>query len=189
MDTSTRVVVRHPWSGRLFRTVLLGAFAVPLDTVVVESLLHLDPGYAFSGKPPGPLGLTLIWVLIILPFALMTTWAALFNLQFKETFTPTGIEIRKVLRTRRLQSTDISEVRLISGSVHTGMGVQRFPRVQIMGRGREDPWHPILDGGMTNVAQALEMLDGYVRLRPEIVQDPDLRQIFEERGVLAPAQG
>jgi hypothetical protein len=184
MSSQAQVVVRNPRVMRFIGVPLALVFVVGTWWAVIASLVHADLGWPFRGENLGAVGNTIGWVLLLLVLV-ASTYAAPFLLLFKETFTADGITIRKFARGQTLTPSDLTSIRTITANVRTGRRTFPFGRLVLAADPGLSRTRAILDETHTNSAEALDLVDGWVRARPEIVVDEPTRELFVSRGALS----
>lgn len=183
MSSAHRVVVRNSRGMRVV-AVLPGVFFVALSWAIVDSLVHGDPTRDLSGVS-GPVGTTVAW-LVVLVFWFLTGMTVLVLAAMREVFTPDGVSVRAALRSRHLPLADVREVRVTQVGLHTGsvLGVIPLGRIAVDPEPGRSRVKAVLNAGMSNTDQAMEVLDAWVRARPEIVRQDEARELFASRGAL-----
>ena len=172
------VVVQNRWFLRALSPVIL-----VLGLLALWGAWEVATGDQVTGVA------RVIVVLLLLPLAVACLVGAPTGLLMRETFAPTEITVRPAFRTRRIALADATEIRSVRAAVHTGRFQIPIGRLQVVGprSPRGVAVRAILDETLTHADDAARVLDAWVRQRPELVADhPDVRRIFEERGVLQP---
>lgn len=128
-------------------------------------------------------------IVLMIPLAFAGILGGPTALMLRETFSRDEITVRPILRTRRIALADASEIRQVRAAVHTGQVVTPIGRLQVVGPRSQGGMavRAILDQTFTHAEEAGAILDEWVRRRPELVSDPQVRRIFVERGALPPA--
>lgn len=128
-------------------------------------------------------------IVLLLPLAFAGIFGGPTVLMLRETFTRDEITVRPILRTRRIALADATEIRQVRAAVHTGQVAIAIGRLQVVGprSPRGAAVRAILDQTFTHADEAATILDDWVRRRPELVSDPQVRRIFVDRGVLPQA--
>ena len=180
MTAPQTVVVRNRWLLRAASPVLLGVGVVALVAAWAVATGDSVTGVA---RP--------VVVLLLLPLGVAGVAAGPTGLLMRETFGPDEITVRPTFRTRRIALADATEIRSVRAAVHTGRSRIPVGRLQVVGprSPRGLAVRAILDETLVNADRAAAVLDEWVRRRPELVAaHPDVRRLFEARGVLEPAE-
>ena len=177
MNGPAEVVVRNrPW---------LRALSIPLLGLGICAWLAL---VALVTSPTAGIGIKIVIGAVVLVLAVTLTLGAPAGFLLRETFSPTGITVRKYLRARRIDAATASRIRQVRAAVRTGRFQVPIGRLQVVGDEAAGPTAPraILDETLTHADAAMAVLDEWVRRRPELVADDRAaREVFESRGVLS----
>lgn len=130
--------------------------------------------------------------LLMLVTGLTGVFGGAVGLLMKQTFSDTRITMRKYVRTFVIDAATASRIRQVRAAIHTGRSQIPIARLQVVGdesRTRIAP-RAFIDETLTNADAGMACLDAWVRRRPELVAgDVAARQLFVDRGVLAPDPG
>lgn len=175
------VVVRNRWWLRLA--------CIPLLAIGVGCLWAAAaiPGADGMGVVP-----RVLLVVLMLLTGLCGVLGAAVGMLMKQTFSDTQVTMRKYARTFVIDATTASRIRQVRASIHTGRSQVPIGRLQVVGDESHTRVAPraFLDETLTNADAAMACLEEWVRRRPELVaDDPAARQVFVDRGVLAPQPG
>lgn len=178
------VVVRVRPALRFGGALGVGIFAVGIWWGAVAAIATGEADWPIRSMHPGTVGVVVLWVILI-PVGIGLSYLALFLLFQKQTFGADGATVRKVVRTWRLPLASLTKVEFQGYSIHTGTAQLPAQRLLVHSdaAGRY-PLRALLQGGLTHVNEAFEVVEGWVRLRPELVRGTSAEDYFVERGVL-----
>jgi hypothetical protein len=115
---------------------------------------------------------------------LLTAWG---TWRFRQTIGPQEATSRVLAGTTRIARDRATAVRLVALDVHAGRAGGRLPVERVVIEGPDQRGVAArtgFDATMTGPDRALDVLDAWVRTRPELVGDEATRALFRGRGVL-----
>lgn len=183
MEPEEGVVVRNGPKKYVAAPVIL-LFDAFLLATLVRGVIALDPSAGLSGM--GPTGVA-IWWIVVGPISLGLLYLGIFAFTLRMDFYPDLVRMRKVLFFKTLYVADMEKI--FWGSFRTSTGYAGSPataasRIRIVGPRRA----AFLDVQLKGYDEAMEVVDGWVRRRPELVRGTNAERTFVGRGVLEPAE-
>lgn len=176
------VVVRIAPLRRLLGVALPGIFAVGIWWAVAASIVHREADWPIRDMHPSTVGTVILWVLL-LPVGWVLTYLMLFSLFLRQTFGPQGATLRKVRRVWEMPLASLTRIEFQGYMVHTGTTQLPAERLVVHSdAGGRYPLRATLNGGLTHLDEAFEVIDGWVRLRPELVRASNAEEYFVQRG-------
>ena len=109
----------------------------------------------------------------------------------RQVFTPEGVSVRTLFRSHHLPLTDVKEIQVTSMRVHTASvaGVIPLGALRVLPDPQRSRVRAVLNSAMGHSDAAMQVLDGWVRARPEIARHDDARALFASRGALVGHSG
>ncbi|WP_162599761.1 hypothetical protein [Nocardioides solisilvae] len=181
-DHHGTAVARPVWWLRM-----AGLLAGVIGAVVLANALTLAVG---ADPPLDGAGRAAVAVLLCL-VGLVLLGAAWVSWWLRQSIDPHEATVRVLGRTHRIRQASATAVRATTATLHAGRVGGKIPLTRILVEGPNqdgEAARAAFDATMTDVEQAAVSLDGWVRARPELVQDETTRLFFEARGVLTPTE-
>ncbi len=180
MRNSGPVVIRNRPLGRFGGAAVVGLFAVSGWWGMAASVATGQWDWPIRDMHPNGVGIAVLWVLMPL-VTWVLTYLTLFCLFMRQTFDTDGGTVRKVVRTRRVPLAAMTRIEYQGFVVHTGTAQLPAQRLVVFTDLGPPPVRMVLQGGVTHVAEALEVIREWVRQRPELVRGTNAESDFASR--------